>query len=65
MNMDYLIKRIFVMKLKSVVVGIAALLALSACAEYDNFMDGMSDLKNQSSSLFGGAVREGLTSTNL
>jgi len=56
--MDYLMKRNFVMKLKSVVAGVAALLTLSACAEYDNFMDGMSDLKNQGSALFGGAVEK-------
>lgn len=31
---------------------------LSACAEYDSFMDGMSDLKNQGSALFGGKVEQ-------
>ena len=53
------------MKLKSVAAGVAALLTLSACAEYDNFMDGMSDLKNQGSALSWRSSREGLTCTNL
>lgn len=51
-------KGIFVMKLKSALIICAAAFTLSACAEYDSFMDGMSDLKNQGSALFGGAVEK-------
>lgn len=44
------------MKQKAAVFCSVVALMLSGCAQYDEFMGGMSDLKNQTAALFGGAV---------